>query len=170
MSAERPRPATIEFSYRNVNGGWCDVTLASGTQSVVLGPSYLTDALHDLLVAVRDMLLHDRFTVSLWANEPGTIELVFARSGGTVRVRVRMIHDDDLWFGSDDTSLYDPAQHDGKQLFDAEGDALDFASRVAAEAELVLDGLGAAGYEEEWCKPFPNQALRELRLAIDLRR
>ena len=157
----------IEFQYRNVHNGWCDVTLISGPQSVEIVPSYLTDALRDLLNAVCDAIVHDR-GLCLWANEPGTIELMFTRQDAVIYVRARDLENDDLW--GHGPSLHQPAEHEGEVLFDAQGDALAFATRVAEEAELVLENLGAARYAEEWRKPFPADALRELRLAIELRR
>lgn len=135
----------------------------------MLGPSYLTDALRDLLRGVCDAIVHDR-GLCLWANEPGTIELMFTREDDVLRVRVRMLDDDDLWFNSGDPALHQPAEHEGERLFDAEGDALAFARRVAEEAELVLETLGAERYKQEWRAPFPAGALRELRLALQLRR
>ena len=172
-------PPDIELFYGNIRHGWADVRLATATCTVHLAPSYLTDALGDFLHAVRDMVL-GRNALCLWDAEPEVVEWTFERSGDVLHLRVRELEDQAAWttehaFVHDDEVRFswwtaeDSLQQDGTVLFEADGSALNFARQAVAQADAILESLGAEAYEEDWRKPFPAAALQQLRAAIAIR-
>jgi hypothetical protein len=178
MSHELPETA-IELFYGNIRNGWADVRLSAGTGSVELKPSYMTDALGDFLRAVREMVLGDAARC-LWDAEPEVIEWTFERRGDIMHLRVREHEDPGAWtvehsIVQEGRVLFswwtpeDSLLQDGEVVFEADGNALSFARQAVAQADAILEAVGAEAYEKDWRKPFPAAALRQLRAAITIR-
>lgn len=143
----------VAFEYRLRPGwggaGWADARLEVGGNAVEMGPSYVTDALGDLLRAVL-ALTQGAADVSVSWDEEGTwVVWRFALDAGNVRLHVDVRGQDG------------PAAE--RQLSGVvRRDAL--VRVVAREARAVLDEHGEEGYLRRWSDeyPFPTAELRAL--------
>jgi hypothetical protein len=145
---------TVEFSYRLTGAGWSEARFAIGDRWVALGASYLTDALGDLLGAVRSLAEGGEDARVSWALEPGEFRWLFTRVGSMVDVRVLSFDADYYDYPADDAGKLAVA---GRVRLDA------LASALATAARAVLDEHGESGYRERWVEhPFPTAALEAL--------
>jgi hypothetical protein len=148
--------ADVSFSYRLIGTGWASAFIDSGGGPVEFGASYFTDALGDLLNAVRKMLLADTSSCS-WNHEPTEYRWKLSRIGSRLQVRVLEFED-----------IYDRApDSEGMTLIEATCDALLFASEVERAARQLLSELGREGYEKAWRRfAFPDVELELLTATI----
>ena len=119
--------------------------------------SYLSDALGDLIRAVRALLEGAENARASWEEEPGEYRWVFQRSGSEVRIRLL-----------DFADVHDQApDEDGEVLLDATCALRDLGLAVATGAQGVLDELGTAGYLARWeLHPFPTDDLAALEQLV----
>lgn len=140
----------VQFAYVLTGPGWAEATIAAAGEVARMSPSYVTDALGDLVrVAVRLLRgsAHDRMN---WENEPGDVRWEFSRDGSAVRVRIGMYEDE---------NADEPAQ----KLFDATVGVREFAESIAVAAKQIRDAVGEDGYLERWVRhPFPTHELHKL--------
>ena len=130
----------IELSYRLVGTGWSEASLTLGDREVRLTASYISDALGDLLEAVRRLSEVAEVVRVSWEEEPGEYRWLLQREGSGVDIRI-------LTFGDfEDHEADDMGQEmiQGRVTLDA------LVRVVAAAARDVLETHGESGYKERW--------------------
>jgi hypothetical protein len=154
----------VRFRFRLVDSGWAAGHIAIADASAEAEASYLSDALRNLIRAVR--LLFDGATEARtsWHAEPGEYRWIFRRGGRTVRLLLLSFYD---W-----TTLEDfpdtPPDTEGTVLLDVECELSDLGRAVVAGAQQVLDEHGVKGYRDEWVRyPFPAGELSALERSLD---
>ncbi|MBJ7454505.1 MAG: hypothetical protein JHC74_00450 [Thermoleophilia bacterium] len=147
---DRAQEVTFQFRLRGGSWGvgWADARLEVGGNVVEMGPSYVTDALGDLLRA-GVALTQGAPDVSLSWNEEGLwVHWWFALQAERVRLRVEFQRED----GSAPQE-----QLSGIVRLDA------LVRVVVCEARAVFDEHGEEGYLDRWgLHPFPVAELRAL--------
>ncbi len=140
------------FTYELQGRGWARAEISdSHGQSAVLDPSYLTDALGDLLGAVSRLLDGARRAECAWASEPGGLTWAFDCEADTVHVQIISFDDDD---DSDEGGL----------VFETRVALHDLARAVAAGAQDVLNRYGVQNYLTRWVEhPFPAGTLKRVQ-------
>jgi hypothetical protein len=120
--------------------------------------SYLSDALGDLVRAVRALCAGAEATRAAWEEEPGEFRWVLQRND--TEARVQLLAFADVYGDAPDES--------GQVVFDATCTVRDLGLAVASGAQRVLDELGADAYADKWLEhPFPADDLDALRASLD---
>jgi hypothetical protein len=147
----------VEFSFRLTGTGWAEGRIAVGDSFATPTASYLSDALGDLIRAVRGLLEGANEARASWEEEPGEYRWVFQRDESEVRIRLIAFRD-----------IYDHApDEDGQALLDGTCTVRDLGVAVASAAQRVLDEVGPAGYQERWVEhPFPTDDLAALEQLV----
>lgn len=137
----------VEFSFRLTGTGWAEGRIAIANSVATPTASYLSDALGDLIRAVRSLLEGAEEARASWEVEPGEYRWVFQRSGSEVRTRLLAFPD-----------VYaHAADAEGEPLIDVTCLLLDLARAVASGAQRVLDEFGLDGYDQRWVEhAFPS--------------
>jgi hypothetical protein len=150
-------PGGVEFSFRLTGTGWAEGRIAVGDSFATPTASYLSDALGDLIRAVRALLEGAEDARASWEEEPGEYRWVFQRSGSEVRMRLLAFPD-----------VYDDGpDEDGQALLDVTCLVTDLALAVASGAQRVLDQLGPDEYQQRWVEhPFPTDDLTALERLV----
>lgn len=140
------------FTYELQGRGWARAEISdSHGQSAVLNPSYLTDALGDLLGAVSRLLDGARRAECAWASEPGGPTWAFVLEADAVHLQI-------INFGDDD----DPDE--GALVFETRVAPQDLARAIAAGAQDVLNRYGVENYLTRWVEhPFPASTLKRVQ-------
>jgi hypothetical protein len=127
--------------------------MAVGESSVTPTASYLSDALGDLIRAVRALLEGAEDARASWEEEPGEYRWIFHRNGSEVRMRLLAFPD-----------IYDHSpDDDGQVLLDATCSLRNLGLAVAAGAQRVLDEVGLDEYQRRWIEhPYPSDDLAAL--------
>jgi hypothetical protein len=143
----------VEFSFRLTGTGWAGGRIAVGESVATLTASYLSDALGDVIRAVRALLEGGENARASWEEEPGEYRWVFQRRASEVQIRLLAFPD-----------VYDKApDREGEALLDATCSLIDLGLAVASGAQQVLDELGPDEYQQKWVEhPFPTQDLAAL--------
>jgi hypothetical protein len=87
---------SLEFTYELVGRGWARCSLQIGDKEVTLTPSYLSDALGDLLAAIITVVRGAERATASFADEPGEHVWVF-ESTTKGRVRIGVFEFRDQW-------------------------------------------------------------------------
>jgi hypothetical protein len=150
----------VEFEFRLVGTGWADARIAIGHEFATPTASYLSDALGDLIRAVRALCEGAHEARASWDEEPGEYRWIFRRGGSTVRVRLLAFPE---W-----RAVVDAPDADGEVLLDAECHVSDLGSAIASGARRLLDEVGADAYHEKWVEdPFPVDELTALERSLN---
>jgi hypothetical protein len=163
------RPAIllrVEFEYRLTGTGWAEARIADGTSEAVITASYLSDALGDLIRAVRHLLEGAAETRCSWEEEPGEYRWIFLRAGNDVRLTI--LEFDDLWgWPAEDGGVAVPSPEPderGDLQFSTTQPLAVLARAIAEGAQATLDEHGETGYLAEWIEaPFPTYDLAQIR-------
>ena len=150
----------VTLIYELERAGWASATLVTPTKQIAFVPSYLSDALGDLVRAVISMakarLSKPAFVLTKcveWFGEPTGLDLVFeTQQDGSVRLQLVEMPDESH------------RQAGRKVLFD---DIIDFdalAMSVYGQAKQILSAHGVERYRQDWKEEFPLQDLRTLEL------
>jgi hypothetical protein len=153
--ADAQEPPDLQLSYRLVGVGSAEARLTIGDSTTgSLRPTYLTDALGDLLRAV-EALSHGQARATVrWALEPGECRWLFESEAGFVNLCV-LVFDDDYFDN--------PAEDAGREILSEQVRLDALVAALAAGARVVLEEHGAGGYRELWAEhPFPVSTLRAL--------
>jgi hypothetical protein len=152
--------ANVEFEFRLVGTGWAEGRIAIGHEFATPTASYLSDALGDLIRAVRALCAGAHEERASWDEEPGEYRWIFERGGSTVRLRLLALPE---W-----RAIVDAPDADGEVLLDAECQVSDLGSAIASGARRLLNEVGADGYREKWVEdPFPLDELTALEQSLN---
>ena len=154
----------VTLVYKLDGAGWASATIVTPQKGVAFWPSYLSDALGDLVRAVVGItkarhshppsVFEQRVE---WFGEPVGLDLILeARQDGEVRLQLVEMPDESH-------------RRIGRQvLFDDQIDFDIFARSVYAQASLILEAFGAKGYKEKWTlHEFPEDDMRMLGRLLD---
>ena len=155
---------TVTLVYKLDEAGWASATLVTPTKGVAFGPSYLSDALGDLVRAVVGIANARRSRPPFvfeqrveWFGEPVGLDLIFeTQQDGSVRLQLVEMPDESH-------------RRTGRQvIFDDQIDFEIFAHSVYGQASQILQVHGADGYKERWkLHDFPEDDLRMLGRLLD---
>ena len=140
----------IRFGYTLRSHGWARAVVSNENAEVSLTASYLSDALSDFVDAVQKLFTNDS-AECIWQQEPGEFHWKFRRLGVRCVVAV-------FW------------NAEKQPIFSAEEDFLHFSSQIEDALRRLLDEHGEKAYLENWGYPFPHEAHRKLRQAINVER
>lgn len=153
---EQSAPPRLVFTFRLSGRGWAEAAISDGTNATSMRPSFLSDALGDLLRAVNRIVAGAREAECVWAEEPGFDRWHFVREEDRVALRVFAVEDDvegesELVFQT-------------RQTLPALGDAF------LRGAQTVLNDYGPERYRNKWVEhPFPTEELELLRRRLQHR-
>jgi hypothetical protein len=117
--------------------------LRIGESTAEVRPSYVSDALGDLLRAARSLTEESDELRVRWEEEPALFYWFFTREESSVRVQLV----NDVW----------------EVLFDASCPFIELIRALAHGARELLVEEGAAGYQAKWVgHPFPMDDLTAL--------
>ncbi|KGM02032.1 hypothetical protein Q760_15965 [Cellulomonas cellasea DSM 20118] len=146
----------LDFTFRLSGRGWAEAAISDGTNTTSMAPSFLSDALGDLLRAVNRVLAGAREAECTWQEEPGVDRWHLVREEDRVVLRVFAV-DDDV---EGETELV----FQTRQTLPALGDAF------LRGAQAVLDHYGTERYRNTWVEhPFPTEELELLRRRLQHR-
>jgi hypothetical protein len=147
----------VEFDYTLIGTGWAEARIKSGAAFAHLTPSYLSDALGDLLGVLLELRRGQPNARCSWEDEPGEWRWLFAMSGDQIRVRILRFNDQ-----------YDEEPDSaGRQVFVADESLDAVVTAVARAARRLLDELGEDEYLRRWTEhPFPAESLRALEASL----
>ena len=147
----------VNFTLDGVGMARCSVT--SENVHCEITASDLSDALGDLLLAATAALSGFHSISFGFDEEPGEYRWIIETISAQ-RLKVQILEFPQLW-GLRPNS-------EGKVLFQAEVDSLEFGRAVQAAATNVLATHGVDGYAKLWMLcPFPSEHLRVLTNSID---
>lgn len=153
---EQSAPPRLEFTFRLSGRGWAEATISDGTNATSMGPSFLSDALGDLLRAVNRVVAGARESECVWAEEPGFDRWHFVREEDRVALRVFAV---DVDVEGESELVFQT-----RQALSALGDAF------LRGAQTVLDDYGPERYRNKWVEhPFPAEELELLRRRLERR-
>jgi hypothetical protein len=133
----------IDFEFRLFSVGWAEGRLVIGDSSVIVVASYLSDALGDLLRALRALTEGAVDASATWEDEPGEVQWVFGRDGPSVHVQVVNV-----------------GVTRSRRWLDEQVPLVALIQAFAKGARGVVSRYGVSGYEEQWARhPFPTNDL-----------
>jgi hypothetical protein len=143
----------MEFSYRLVGTGWAEARIADDRSHAILTPSYLTDALGDLLAALVMLKRGEKDVSFSWEEEPGEYEWTFRRCDSEVTLRIESFPDQ---YARVKNAV-------GSVIFETRQPLGIVIQVVSQAARHLLDELGPDEYARQWVEhQFPLRELREL--------
>ncbi|WP_258723450.1 hypothetical protein [Cellulomonas sp. NS3] len=146
----------LEFTFRLSGRGWAEATLSDGTNATSMGPSFLSDALGDLLRTVNRVLAGAREAECTWTDEPGFDRWHFVREEDRVALRVFAVDDD--------------AEGEAELVFQTRQTLPALGDAFLRGAQTVLDDYGPERYRNTWVEhPFPTEELELLRRRLQHR-
>jgi hypothetical protein len=153
-SAQPLDVVSLTIDYRLIGTGWAVCTLADGNQRCELTASYLSDALHSLVLAATAAGSGFGRVSFRFDEEPGEYRWII-NSPRPNELELEVLDFDELWGDRPDA--------EGRSLFKTRCLPEVFAGAVQAAAHRVLDTHGEEGYLKAWSEhPFPVQQLAEL--------
>jgi len=136
----------IDFEFRLFGVGWGEGRLVIGDSSVIVVASYLSDALGDLLSALRSLTEGAADANASWYDEPGEVQWVFGRDGPSVHVQVVNV-----------------GATRSRRWLDEQVPLVELMRAFAEGARGVVSRHRVSGYEEVWARhPFPTADLDAL--------
>ncbi|MCY6369369.1 hypothetical protein [Clostridium ganghwense] len=153
----------MKFTYELLGVGWAEVNIEINGQKSYSSPSYLSDALGDLLNALLRIIPEldyyegapDNKEFVVWSEEPAetqwTLELVDLDK---IRIKIECFEDEDNDNGTID--------------IDEICNLNQFLSEVVKALDLLLEKHGFIGYKEMWYEyEFPIGAYLNLKYYLD---
>lgn len=153
----------IRFSYR-VMGSWAVANIADERHGCKMVPTYLSDALCNLVRAVNRIFEIGQAYCS-WADEPGEWLWSFERTGNQVHIRVRRFRQWNLGKARDENSETWRRDFD-RVLFDATCDLVSLAKEIDRALKSLLLERNMEQYCLDWHHPFPEMEVEQLRRYI----
>jgi len=149
----------VEFRFTLTGTGWAESRIAVGDAWAGPTASYLSDALGDLLHAVRELAEGAEEVRATWDEEPGEFRWIFRRNGQSVHLLILAFPE---W-----RAIVDSPDTNGTVLLDADCALVDLIGAVVAGTRKVLDEHGVEGYNVKWVEhPFPADDLRALERSL----
>jgi hypothetical protein len=155
---------SVTLVYKLDGAGWASATIVTPQKGVAFSPSYLSDALGDLVRAVVGIAKARRSQPPFvfeqrveWFGEPVGLDLIFeTQQEGEVRLQLVEMPDESH-------------RRTGRQvLFDDQIDFDIFARSVHGQTSQIFEALGANGYKEKWTlHEFPEDDMRMLGRLLD---
>ena len=147
----------LAIEYRLSGTGWAECRISDESNSCELTASYLSDALHNLLIAATAVISGFSQVSFRFDEEPGEYRWVIS-SPRVNEIQLEIREFDELW-GS-------RPNEEGRLLFQTVCLPETFAKAVTSAAESVLATHGESGYLEKWAEhPFPG---KQYAVLIDL--
>ncbi|MCJ0763512.1 hypothetical protein [Variovorax terrae] len=149
---------SLNINYRLTGVGWAECTLSDDQSTCTVTASYLSDALHNLVLAAHALL--SRFTKLSFSfdEEPGEYQWVIT-SPRLNEIELQILSLGELWGDRPDS--------EGRRLFRTVCTPETFATAVHTAAAAVLAEHGESGYYEKWSEyPFPIAQFEQLSVAL----
>ena len=160
------RAPGLWFRYRLTGAGWAVANIASGQQSCKMMPSYLSDALGDLVETVNLVFETVKATCS-WADEPGEWLWSFDREKDNVRIQIRRFR---RWGSKGRDPNSETWNRDFQSvMFDATCGLVTFAKEIDHVLRSMLSERTLEQYRVDWRHPFPEAEAKRLRDHIKMR-
>ena len=145
---------TFALTYCLTGTGWAECTLSDGESSCRITASYLSDALHDLVLAATAVVSGFSRVSFRFDEEPGEYRWVIT-SPRVNELEVEILRFNELWGDRPDS--------EGQSLFKVRCLPQAFAKAIQIAATELLEKHGEAGYLERWTEhAFPTSQLAEL--------
>lgn len=152
----------MNFAYRLTGTGWAEARITDEHGAATLMASYVSDALGDLLRAVRAMLSGADAARFSWEEEPGEYRWIFSRVNAQVHLRI-------LFFRHSDNVSH--PDENGLVVFETDQPLDALATAIADGAQAVRESYGEAGYLNQWAEhPFPVDHLAAIRELLNTQR
>jgi hypothetical protein len=153
----------IRFSYQLMGNGWAIANIANGQRGCKMVPSYISDALGDLVSAINGAFEVGRATCT-WTDEPGEWAWSFEREDDRVYVQIRRSR---RWATETRDKRSGTSRHDSDQLlFEATWDLVRFAKEIDRALKTVLSERTIEQYHLDWRHAFPETEALRLRTHI----
>lgn len=150
----------IRFSYQLVGSGWAIANIADGQRGCKMVPSYISDALGDLVSAINRVFETGQATCA-WADEPGEWIWSFEREDDRVHIQIRRPR---RWTGQTKDERSETWRRDANLLlFDATWDLGSFAKEMDRALKKILSERTIEQYHLDWRHPFPEGEASRLR-------
>ena len=162
LKRHQRRAPGIRFSYRLVGSGWAIANIADEHRGCKMVPSYLSDALGNLVGAVNRIFEPGQANCS-WADEPGEWLWSFERRNGQVHIQIRRFRQ---WGKARDENCETWRRDFHSLLFDATCDLLSLAKEIDQAMKSVLSECTIEQYHSDWHHPFPEMEAAQLRRHI----
>jgi hypothetical protein len=151
----------LSIRYSLTGRGWSRCEVEIDDQAIFVTASYLSDALGDLLQAIKALLSGAGDATATFEEEPGQyrwrLTLV---SPGQLSVRI-------LWPEHEFSRRPD---EEGRVVFNAPCRFRTFAGAVLSAAQQVRVEHGLEGYRREWGHPYPLELESEIKQLLALSR
>lgn len=152
----------IVIHYNLTGAGWSECIVEINDQKAHLTASFLSDALANLLDAVKAIVSGADEATALFVEEPGEYRWLLRRKTQD-RLYVRI-----LWFNE---TWSDRPDKDGKIILEVECRLRTFAGAVLSASQRVLATHGLEGYREKWVKhEFPSKSQANLQKSLSSQR
>jgi hypothetical protein len=149
----------LEIDYQLTGKGWADCVISIDAKRCHVSASYLSNALRNLVLAANAALTGFTRLSFGFDEEPGEYRWVLS-SPRPNEIEVEIIEFQELWGWKPDS--------EGKSLFKARCQPIDFAKAVHAAATKILETHGQNGYLEKWSEhPFPMAQYVDLTNMIE---
>ena len=144
----------LNITYRLTGIGWAECTVADADNTCTVSASYLSNALHSLVLSANALLSRFSSMTFSFDEEPGEYRWVIS-SPRLNEIEIQILNLDELWG--------DKPNSEGRLLFKTTCTPETFAAAVHAAAAAVLAEYGEAGYLEKWSEyPFPMAQFEQL--------
>lgn len=154
----------IIFTYWLVGSGWALGNIADGRRGYKMIPTYLSDALGDLIHAVNCVFDTGHAQCS-WADEPGEWLWTLVRRDNRLHIQIRRFREWHLGKPLDPHGQTWNRDFQGV-AFETECDLCGFASEIERAATRLLSQHTVSQYEAQWHHAFPQSGLEDLRSRI----
>lgn len=149
----------VSVTYNLTGAGWAECLVEIGDQQACLIASYLSDALGDLLHAIKGLLYGAPDTTACFTDEPGEYRWRFHRSEPD-QVRLRILRFNECFSKSPDER--------GEVILDGQCRLSTLAGAILAAAQRILREHGVEGYAREWKNHrFPEETVTEIKRLLD---
>lgn len=136
----------MKFEYKLDGSGWAEGFIELSSQRCYFTPSYLSDALGDLLNALVSLLINEpdsnQFNTFsfIWEEEPACLEWLLTREENeNVTLIIKKYYD-----------IYSNKKEKGSVLINATCRISDFITEILRETDSLLLYHGIVGYKESW--------------------
>ena len=147
-----PQLSRIRFEYQVVGAGWANARISNGILEVELMPSYLSDALGDLIWAVVALLEGSQQQVCEWQDEPGGWRWELSRQESVLNLLILRI----------DAPLKSMFNKRVSVVFHETCNLRQFAIQLHNQLWKLVCERGFDGYEREWRHRFPVEQWKML--------
>jgi hypothetical protein len=146
----------IDLTLSLVGRGWASALVANEDTQIEIVPSYISDAMTDLITAVMLIAEGAAETSCRWQVEPGEYRWFFSCEEENIRVRI--LEFPDVFCGLEDNK--------GTLIFTGVSGRTRFCTHVKQQYDRILFKYRSEKYKELWGYDFPLKELKRLDSAL----